>query len=143
MKKIITISLLFVCAFCFQSKAQFNSFTLSKISTTAGIDTITGNITYPASIAMTAVVRMSTLSGTTGKLVLFGTNLGTTYTRLDSISVSGIVTSTAGPTEYTFNHFTNSKFDKPDFWKYRFVWYQTAQSVSAASGVVLTRTGGN
>lgn len=139
--------MLLAVALCFKTevKSQFNSFTLSKTSTSAGVDTITGNVTYPGSITMSAVVTMTPISGTAGKIVLFGTNNGNTYVRVDSTSINltGAAGSVAAKTDYLWNHFTNSKLDKPDFWKYRFVWYQTTGSVSAASGTVLTRTGGN
>ncbi len=139
---ILTALLAFTLAFTTtESKAQFSNFLLNKTATSAGVDTITGNIQYPGSIAMTSVVTMTQISGTQGKIVLFGSNLGNTYTRLDSTTVN-YVGSTA-TIDYTYNHFTNTKFDKPDFLLYRFVWYQTAGSVSAAKGRALVRTGGN
>lgn len=147
--KILLALLLFVsaCFFSTESKAQagFVNFSLSKTSTTAGVDTITGTITYPGSIAFGAIATMTPASGTSGKLVLFGSHIGNTYTRLDSTTVSllGAAGAGAGVTDYPFNHFTNSKFDKPDFMLYKFVWYQTLGSVTAAKGRAMVRTGGN
>lgn len=123
-----------------ESKAQFSNFLPSKTTTASGADTITGNINYPASLVTSATVTMLGVSGTAGRIVMFGSNMGNTYTRLDSVTVSYIGGNSTK--DWDFNKVTSpTKFPgAPDWYKYRFVFYQTAGSVSAVTGRALTRT---
>jgi hypothetical protein len=121
--------------------AQFQPFTLNKTTTVSGADTITGTVRYPGSTAFSVTFTANVTNGTASKLYLYGSNQGNTYKVLDSVSVS--YSGSTAKVDYDFNHFTNSKFDKPDFLWYKFVWLQTAGSISGATGAALIRTGGN
>lgn len=123
-----------------KAEAQFANFVLSKTTaTTSGADTVTGNINYPASAVTSLTVTVTKASGTlAGTIYVYGSNLGNTYTLLDSATV----TNTTGAKDYDFNTKTNASVfpvGGPVWYKYRFVYYQTGGSATLA-GKALTRS---
>ena len=150
MKKILFVATLFALAmFAMPQKteAQYTPFSLTKAATSAGVDSIVGTIQYPGSIVLSAVATMTPISGTSGRIVLMGSNFKYDWTRMDSVTVnflSGNGANAGTPHEWTFNHWSNStKLDKPDFLFYRLVFYQATGQVSASKYYSITRTGGN
>jgi hypothetical protein len=147
MKKVVFI-LCIACAFVLgsteKSSAQFAKYTLSKTSTSSATDTITGTLTMPASLVSSAVITMTPASGTGGRLVIMGSQKGNTWVRLDSVTVNllGAAGAAAGKTDYHFNRVTSpTKFPGvPDFYLYRFIWYQTSGSVTGAEASNLIRS---
>ena len=123
-----------------KASAQFKAFTFDKTATASGADTATGNVNYPFTTATSITFSVTKVSGTlAGKVYVYASNLGNTYTLLDSATV----TNTTGTKDYDFNGVSNAtKFPEgsPPWYIYRFYYLQTG-GAATIEGKALTRTG--
>lgn len=141
MKKLSPFLLLLAFTFVSTTKSegQYNRFTFDKTTTASGADTATGNVNYSASAATSLTFSVTKVSGTlAGKVYVYGSNVGNTYTLLDSATV----TNTTGTKDYDFNAVTNpTKFiGAPNFYKYQFYYLQTGGAATIAGRALLRGT---
>lgn len=107
-----------------EAAAQYKTFTFDKTTCSSAADTATGVVNYPGSRVTSLTFAVTKVSGTlAGKVYVYGSNFGNTYTLLDSATV----TNTAGTKDYDFNGVTNAtKFiGSPNWYKYKFYYLQT------------------
>lgn len=120
------------------ANAQFSNFTMSKTTTASGADTVTATINQPFSNVLGLTFTATKVSGTlAGKVYVYGSQRGNTYTLLDSATV----TNTSGAVDYDFNGTTSSKFVLPYWYKYKFYYLQT-NGVATVSATALVRSNG-
>jgi hypothetical protein len=145
MKKFLSFILLFALTFGAtvlpdgKAHAQFGKFIFDSTACSASADTATGNINAGYSGVTSLTFSITKVSGTlAGKVYLYASNLGNTYTLLDSATV----TNTTGTKDYDFNSVSNATklpVGPPQWYKYRMVYIQSNGASSGIQGRQLLR----